>query len=119
VLTRVVPNGIGIDLLVAGCLCFGYDAFLSWLGLSEVLGVFAEVFLFGLLEAVLFVDADFLTDLLLWWWCRTADSLFFVDANLLFVAGVATVGRRLGGSSKGLEILFFVTFPSELLRLRR
>lgn len=112
-----MPSEKGIDLLVAGGLCFECDAFSSLLGLSKVLGLFAEVFLFGFLEAVLFVDVDFLADLLL---CGTADSVFFVDANFLLVAGVATVGRWwLGGSSKGLEILFFVTFPSDVFRLRR
>ena len=67
------------------------------LGLNELLGVLAKVLVFRLLEAVLFVDVDFLTNLLL---CGTADSFFFVDTNLLLVADVATIGRWvLGGSS--------------------
>ena len=109
--------------LLAEVLLFGLNEVLGLLaevlllGLNEVLGLLAEVFLFRLLEAMLFVDMDLLTNLLL---CGTADTFFFVDTNLLLVANIVTIGRGgLGGSSKGFEVLFFVTFPSDLFRLRR
>jgi hypothetical protein len=115
-----------IRLLVAvtgsSGLCFELDAVSSLLGLLEmaVLGLFEVVFrlfevaLFGLLEAVLFVDADFLAVL-----GGTADAVFFVDADLLFVAGLASTGGWWNGGREGLVMLFFVTFPSDLRRLRR
>jgi hypothetical protein len=109
--------------LLAEVLLFGLNEVLGLfaevllLWLNEVLGLLAKVLLFRLLEAVLFVDMDLLTNLLL---CGTADTFFFVDTNLLLVANIVTIGRGgLGGSSKGFEILFFVTFPSDLFRLRR
>jgi hypothetical protein len=108
--------------LLAKVLLFWLNELLSLLakvllcGFNQLLRLLAKVPLFGLLEAMLFVDVDFLTDLLL---NGTANSLFFVDANFLLVADVVTIGRRLGGSSKGFEILFFVTFPSDMFRLRR
>lgn len=65
----------------------------------------AFALLLGLLEVTVLADVDFLAVL-----CWTADAVFFVDADLLFIARVATVGRD--GGREGF-VMLFVTFPSD------
>lgn len=58
---------------------------------------------------MLFVDTDLLAA------SGTARALLFVEADLFFVAGVASVGT--GGGEGFVEL--FVTFPSDVRSLRR
>lgn len=49
--------------------------------------------------------------------CWAAEAVFFVDTDFFFVAGVAVVGWVDGGREGLVEL--FVTFPSDVRRLRR
>ena len=83
----------------------------------SLLGLVLDASLLGLLEAALFVDVDLLAAV-----SWTADTVFFVDADLLLVAVVAAGWGWWGwvnGGREGLVMLFFVTFPSEFCRLGR
>ena len=58
------------------------------------------------------MDADLFAVLL-----RAAGALFFVDTDLLLVAGVA-FGWAADGCREGFVDLLFVTFPSDVRSLR-